>query len=560
MCRTSITARSLLALSALLVPSACGDDGAKTTADTLEDTTVVLPDVTLPDATALPEISLPPQPIGGVCQSDAGCQSGYCNRYPSGGYCTQRCGGDFGTCPEDTSCVYDTDSDGSKRNLCLKTCVTNGGCRVDQFCPQEVKLCTPRCQPDSCNEGYDCNLSTGRCVPEAPCEPVPEVCDGVDQDCNNYIDEGCGPELARPPHVVVHDFGAVPLGGEGLSRSFSFIADEGTASFTIVVMSLDRPADYLTLYALTAPDGTDLMGSGDPYAAKNRAFPSFSAYTIQVPNTDAFDVTPGRYVFSVYTFPDDAGNAAPRSSGWVYVLENRRVGATSSKLDVNFWFVGIPGLDAASAPNDAKFGRLRARFEEILATAGIQLGTTRWFDVTGSDAERFTIVDTGQTSDIDEHAELLQHTESLGADNWGVSFFFVQGFTGWQLLGKAGGIPGPPMLHGTYNSGVVVSLTDYLHYEEEDVAIELTAETMTHELGHQLGLYHTTEGDGRVHDHVLDTPECPSSNDSNRDGVMDPLECAVKGATNLMFWAASLETGLSPGQRRVLHKNPTLRD
>ncbi|MCC6622548.1 MAG: hypothetical protein IT385_14885 [Deltaproteobacteria bacterium] len=546
---------------ALLVSfiAACESDG-QTSTSTSEDTSVVLPDVALPDATTLPEVTITAQPLGGICQTNEGCQSGYCNTTPSGGYCTQRCGGEFGTCPEDSSCVYETDSDGTKRNLCLKTCVTNGGCRTDQFCPSEVKLCTPRCQPDSCNEGYECNTLSGRCVPEAACEPVPEVCDGVDQNCNKYIDEGCGPPIARPPHVEVHDFGAVQLGGEGLSRPFSFLVDEGTASFTIVAMSIDHPADYLTLYALTAPDGTDLMGQGNPYEAPNRAFPSFSAFTVQVPNTDAYELATGRYNFSFYAFPDDAGNPAPIGDGWVYVFENRRKGATASKLDVNYWFVGIPGLTAASAQTNAKFGQLVERFETILGTAGITIGTSRYFDVTGNDAQRFTIVDTGQTSDVDEHAELLTLTESLAADNWGVSFFFVQGFTGWQLLGKAGGIPGPPMVHGTYNSGVVVSLADYLHYPQENVAIQLTAETMAHELGHQLGLYHTTEGDGRIHDHVLDTPECPSSYDSNRDGLMDPSECAVRGATNLMFWAASLEHGITAGQRKVLHRNPTLRD
>jgi hypothetical protein len=117
------------------------------------------------------------------------------------------------------------------------------------------------------------------------------------------------------------------------------------------------------------------------------------------------------------------------------------------------------------------------------------------------------------------------------------------------------------MMHGTYNSGVAVSMAEYLSYPEEGVAISLTAQTMAHELGHQLGLFHTTEADGTMHDPISDTAECPASaNDKNRDGMVDPEECASLGGRNLMFWAATLEDIVSLGQRKVLHKNPTMQE
>ncbi len=523
------------------------------------DTNALVPETSLPEVTT-PDIALPTQPIAGACRADTDCETGYCNTRPSNGYCTLQCAGDE-ECPTGSRCISDLDSDGKRRKLCLKTCESDDGCRADQFCPTESKVCAARCQDGSCPEGQQCNLRSGRCEREAPCSPSPERCDGEDQDCNGYIDEGCGPPIAKPPHVILHDLGEVELGGEGLSRTFNFFPKSSSSSFTIVAVGIDHPETYLTLYTLLGPDGRDLLGYGDPNAAENRTFPSFTAYTVQVPNRDTLGVEAGRYSFSFFAYPDVDGTPAPVGKGWVYILENTRVEPVASVMDVNLWFVGVPNLTASRAQNDAKFQRLLGSFRQLMANLGVTLGTVRYFDVSSADAQRLSIVDTGDSMGIDEHAELLSLSKTLPEDNFGVSFFLVRGFTGWDLLGKAGGIPGPPMMHGTYNSGVAVSMAEYLSYPEEGVAIALTAQTMAHELGHQLGLFHTTEADGTMHDTISDTAECPAApNDRNRDGMVDPEECASLGGRNLMFWAATLEDIVSLGQRKVLHKNPTMQE
>jgi len=95
---------------------------------------------------------------------------------------------------------------------------------------------------------------------------------------------------------------------------------------------------------------------------------------------------------------------------------------------------------------------------------------------------------------------------------------------GEGIYGMAGGIPGP--LVATERSAVVVSaLTnsgpDLVFDEEEE---RLYGETIAHEVGHYLGLFHPVEVTYDTWDSLSDTPLCD-----------DRLECETVLGENLMF-------------------------
>ncbi len=74
-------------------------------------------------------------------------------------------------------------------------------------------------------------------------------------------------------------------------------------------------------------------------------------------------------------------------------------------------------------------------------------------------------------------------------------------------------------------------------------------ETAAHEMGHFLGLFHTSEYTGSSHDPVVDTPECSGSRDVNGSGSLEVEECAGLGDDNLMFWTPfNSWMGIHPAQ------------
>ena len=131
------------------------------------------------------------------------------------------------------------------------------------------------------------------------------------------------------------------------------------------------------------------------------------------------------------------------------------------------------------------------------------------------------------------------------------------------MLGNAPGMPGSMGDVNSWN-GVLASLT--AHATGTALDAQLLGETAAHEMGHQLGLFHTTEKEGTVFDILSDTPECPSSSqDNDNSGTLTAEECDGFGGNNLMFWttwsSASRSSGnkqetLSSHQQYVLKYSP----
>lgn len=141
-------------------------------------------------------------------------------------------------------------------------------------------------------------------------------------------------------------------------------------------------------------------------------------------------------------------------------------------------------------------------------------------------------------------------------DPTAATVYVISDFIGLPgLLGTAGGVPGPNGVSGTAASGVVVGVEGHRRLDGILDTVFL-GETIAHELGHQLGLFHTTEADGAFHDLAPDTAECTLADDANGDGMLAAAECP--DGNNFMFWSGGMtpQTEVSPFQSDVIFFSP----
>lgn len=137
--------------------------------------------------------------------------------------------------------------------------------------------------------------------------------------------------------------------------------------------------------------------------------------------------------------------------------------------------------------------------------------------------------------------------------------FVAQGFTEVDTLGVAAGTPGPNGVPATASSGVMLSVDAHLLADGLTLDVDLLGETLAHEAGHQLGLFHTSEDRGDLHDGLADTPRCLPEDDADRDGTLSAEECAHLDGDNLMFWGIAegfAQERLSAEQVLVLAAGP----
>jgi hypothetical protein len=225
-------------------------------------------------------------------------------------------------------------------------------------------------------------------------------------------------------------------------------------------------------------------------------------------------------------------------------------------LDLNVFYVGGGKMvdDTGLHPGSPELAEVIARLAARYAAVDIELGAVREYDVVGELRSDLSVLQVD--TQVGESGMLVQDVSGLGrlfelsagVDDGGVNLFIVEKMG--PLLGISGGTPGAAGLHGSPISGVALAL-DSAGFARAD-------RVLFHELGHQLGLFHTSEMDGFEIEPLSDTPACTAEQDTDGDGTLRASECIDHGADNVMFWEGTGDA-LSAQQAAVLTRALVLR-
>jgi hypothetical protein len=250
----------------------------------------------------------------------------------------------------------------------------------------------------------------------------------------------------------------------------------------------------------------------------------------------------------------------PNAGAWVdtvLFVKTAAKGQVPAKaaIQLRLFLTGAAGLTGQNALTDPRVVGMLAEANKVYASIGVTLTV---IDVRNT-APGHTIISLPEDVTVSGQSDLdTLFAEATSAGGSAViDVFLVDQLVGGGIEGKgivggvAGAIPGPAFYHGIPRAGVAIAMgalgTDP----------QLAGRTLAHELGHFLGLWHPSERDGKTFDPLTDTPECPLALDLNKDGIMDPTECAGQGSEDVMFWFASpLLVGFTPGQGVIVRGNP----
>ena len=494
----------------------------------------------------------PPTPDrtdGSPCLISAQCVSALCLPAELGGTCAATCTS-FDSC-RDAGLVcspvpIDTDLDGVA-DAAPGTCrePNAGGALRGESCTDHPDCAAHACLDGQCTEpcATDADCLLGRTCAQVS---FPETPDATFSGCG-YVPRTADVELSTI------DLGEQTVASSGLSDSMVVAMPADAVSFSLVARHASGDDLSTGVDSLVAPDGSALYSLVEisRYVDQPVRWLAWSdeAWMMLVPNStpERVALMGGRHTLQYFAFTSEpAGTATIHLEA---LVKRAAPGASlSGTVHLSVYLVGV-GPAAAAGPSDPWLTAIFDAAETILDQAGVRLETS-FYDVDATAASRYALIDS--YAERDSEMSVLTRLGGAGPVD-SVDLFLVRAISDpveGPLLGRSGGIPGPAHVHGTRHSGVVVAADPAVAGTEAEIG-----NTVAHELGHFLGLFHSAE-----RRRPCARGESPDTTDCAPYGGEDALADTAWGdRDNLMYWASNGSADLSEGQAFVLVRSPLVR-
>lgn len=325
---------------------------------------------------------------------------------------------------------------------------------------------------------------------------------------------------------------AASLTPRELMRFDQRITIEGEEYFYSGPLSFNWTSDTVSVlvYAEPRPGDGSIFSGLDERRPEQPHNAEGASTSFVLPGADQ-RVASGTYGYAIASTVD---------AGEVILVRRRGPQPVSGIVDVNFFVLEGSGLERSGLDQAAEL------FTQVFAQAGIRVGTMTLITVTGAQ-DLLSVPGSGAVGSLLRQVPPLS---SLASNPVACNIFFVREITDEEdgLFGISLGIPAALTIPGTISSGVVINVS--AHETAGGFDGRELGQTITHETGHGLGLFHTSERDGALHDTISDTAECVGEEPLAAEGCED--------GANFMFWSGR-DFAITPGQAYVMLRSPVVR-
>ncbi len=364
---------------------------------------------------------------------------------------------------------------------------------------------------ERCTHGTEC--ARGICLLSGVCA---KTCVD-DSDCTSTT--RCSPTYARTSNTTLQPLSAC-VAWNTLAFSQVSTAVDASAAAQQISLTISRPRPlawvlYPSKRAQIIFDRLDAQGAipttlfdAAANADKYAAAPLLALASLQGPATITLpsdqDLAPDATTLTL--------NVRASTNTTLTVFESPAP-ITANTLNLEIFTIGNALIEQLGTTDAELLSTALAHLSDDLQALGIVLNHAEQHSVPGLVGHSLRSINNIDTFPNGALCDLFETTAGIPTPT--INVFFVERVGGVRALSN--GIPAAPGFQGTCGSGLALAVDTLI--EQGDWDAHRLAVLLFHEIGHFMGLAHTSESDGAVHESLNDTPECRANQEARTTTV-----------------------------------------